>query len=303
MPSHRMAQVQIENGPQLTCHVAPELAIHPGDQCIMDVDGFLEFGRTLSVAAAGDVARTENRPEILRCATLQDQAEAKEVALRSKFAREKCVASAEHHKLDMRIVQVRYSFDRKLLRVVFAATDRVDFRAMVGDLAREFGCRVEMKQIGVRDEAAMIGGLGPCGRELCCCTWLRHFQPVNVRMAKVQNFSLNPGAISGMCGRLKCCLRYEHEQYRDLSTHLPREGACVECPHGEGWVVDRDILGQRVKVRLGEERVIDCAADDVMVVRREQQRRPYDDNPAAERPQSRPARDTRARDLRSRDAG
>ena len=123
-----------------------------------------------------------------------------------------------------------------------------------------------MKQIGVRDEAGIIGGMGICGRKLCCCTWLRDFESVNVKMAKAQRLSLNPAAISGSCGRLKCCLRYEYEQYKEYGRGMPRQGATVDCPEGRGCVVGRDLLTQRLRVCLENQRVITCEADEATEV-------------------------------------
>jgi len=163
-------------------------------------------------------------------------------------------------------VRVKYSFDRSVLVILFAAEERVDFQEMVKEISDELRTRVEMKQIGIRDEAGITGGLGPCGRNLCCCTWLNNFESINVKMAKIQRLSLNPGAISGMCGRLKCCLLYEYENYRELGRLLPRDGAAVKCPDGKGYVIDKDILAQRVRVRLDDERVLEYGADDVETI-------------------------------------
>jgi cell fate regulator YaaT (PSP1 superfamily) len=124
-----------------------------------------------------------------------------------------------------------------------------------------------MRQIGVRDEAGIIGGVASCGRALCCCTWLHAFAPINVRMAKTQRMSLNPVTISGMCGRLKCCLRYEYDCYREMGRDLPFDGSVVECPGGRGCVVDRNILARRLRVRLEDNRVQEYAAEQVACVR------------------------------------
>jgi cell fate regulator YaaT (PSP1 superfamily) len=172
-------------------------------------------------------------------------------------------AGVEKHKLEMRLIRVRYSFDRALLRVTFSAEGRVDFRELIKDLAAELQTRIDMRQIGVRDEAGILGGVASCGRRLCCCTWLRNFEPVNVKMAKIQRLSLNPGAISGMCGRLKCCLRYENDLYKELSRHVPPEGCTVQCPDGNGRVVGCDVLRQQVQVRLEDERTVTCGVDEV----------------------------------------
>ncbi|MBN1557770.1 MAG: stage 0 sporulation protein [Lentisphaerae bacterium] len=262
---HGIAHVVIDDGPALECFVPEGLAIHESDQCIVDLEGVLEYGCVTRLEPAGDTAADHmaRLPRVLRQATLQDQAKASENTLRSRMARETCEGKVREYGLDIRLVRVRYSFDRHVLRVLFACDDRVDFRDMVRDLSGELRTRIEMHQIGVRDEAAIIGGVGPCGRELCCCTWLHHFESINVKMAKIQRLSLNPGAISGMCGRLKCCLRYECEQYRELLRALPRMGARVECAEGRGCVIDSNVMRQRVRIRLENDRIVECPAEDL----------------------------------------
>jgi len=259
----RTAQVAINEAERLECRVPAGLAIHEGDECIVEADKVLEYGRILTLVDRPDGTPPGEGPVILRRATLQDQARERENTLMSKMARETCLARAEKYELKMRLVRVRYSFDRKVFLVVYTADDRVDFREMVKELSAELRARVEMQQIGVRDQAAIVGGLGPCGRQLCCCTWLREFLSVNVRMAKAQGLSLNPGSISGSCGRLKCCLRYEHDQYRELERFLPRQGSEVEVDGETGCVVNRDILSQRVCVQLNDGRTMECGAADV----------------------------------------
>lgn len=260
----RFANVEIEDGPRLKCFCDPGLAIHVGDQCIVEADNVLEAGRVVELEELDLQDSADKRSaRVIRCATLQDQAKAKDNALRSRMAQDSCLAKVEKFGLEMRLGRVRYSFDRKVLMVLFTAENRVDFREMVKELAGELHTRVEMKQIGVRDEAGHIGGMGPCGRAMCCCSWLHRFESINVKMAKAQGLSLNPVTISGMCGRLKCCLRYEYDQYRELGRKLPREGATVEGPEGEGKVIGRDVLTQRVRVRMEQDRIVELDADDI----------------------------------------
>lgn len=264
---HRIAYVEIDGGPRLRCYSPPDLAIHEGDQCIVEADKVLEFGRVARLEdAVSDSSGARNLPSVVRRATLQDQTKVNESALMSKMALESCSAKVEKYELKMRLIRVRYSFDRSVLMVLFSAEERVDFREMVKELIGELRTCVEMKQIGVRDEAGITGGLGPCGRRLCCCTWLHNFESINVKMAKTQRLSLNPGTIGGMCGRLKCCLRYEYETYRELNRRLPRDGATVRCPGGKGYVIDKNILAERVRIRLDDERVLEYDADNVETV-------------------------------------
>jgi cell fate regulator YaaT (PSP1 superfamily) len=200
---YKIADVEIDEGQALCCLRPESLAIHVGDACVVQCERVQEYGRVTRLAELdGNPPSERMLPEVLRCATLQDQAKAEDNALRSRMAVDTVAAGVEKHKLEMRLIRVRYSFDRALLRVTFSAEGRVDFRELIKDLAAELQTRIDMRQIGVRDEAGILGGVASCGRRLCCCTWLRNFEPVNVKMAKIQRLSLNPGAISGMCGRL-----------------------------------------------------------------------------------------------------
>lgn len=256
--------VQIEEEHPFKCLVPEGLAVHVGDQCIVEMGNVLEIGRITDLEEREGFGHDgADVPRVVRCATLQDQAKADETALLSRMARDTCEEMAKKHELEMRLIQVKYSFDRKQLTVVFSAEDRLDYRALVRELAEELHTRIEMKHIGVRDEAGIIGGMGPCGRELCCASWLKKFESINVRMAKAQRLSLNPVAISGMCGRLKCCLRYEFDQYMEADRGMPRDGDVVEGPEGEGVVCGKDILAGKVKVRLEDSRVFEYDAGKV----------------------------------------
>ena len=169
----------------------------------------------------------------------------------------------EHH-LPMKLVDLEFTLDRSKIIFYFTAEGRVDFRELVRDLARIFRTRIELRQIGVRDEAKMLGGLGTCGRSLCCSTFLGDFDPVSIKMAKEQNLSLNPGKISGICGRLMCCLRYENDFYQENKKRFPNIGAKVTTPEGEGKVLFNEILEEKVKVELFEEsRTENFDVDDI----------------------------------------
>jgi cell fate regulator YaaT (PSP1 superfamily) len=203
----------------------------------------------------------------LRRATLQDQTKAHENTLHAKMAMTACQHKVLVHKLPLKILSVRYSFDRSVLCVTFTADDRVDYREFLKDISGELKTHIEMRQIGVRDASGRVGGMGTCGRRLCCASWLKKFEAVGVKMAKQQRLALNPSTISGMCSRLKCCLRYEQEVYRDLSQTMPSDGDEVQIPEGRGFVVDRDIPRQRLKVRLEDNRCFDYPASEVQVLR------------------------------------
>ncbi len=161
-----------------------------------------------------------------------------------------CQERIAKHGLGMKLVDVEYTFDNSKILFYFTADGRVDFRELVKDLASTFRMRIELRQIGVRDEAKMLGSIGICGRPLCCHQWLPDFEPVSIKMAKTQNLSLNPGKISGTCGRLMCCLKYENDVYNELRKGLPEPGDKIACPDGEGIVVESNILLGKVKARL-----------------------------------------------------
>ncbi len=161
-----------------------------------------------------------------------------------------CQEKIDKHGLVMKLIDVEYTFDNSKIVFYFTADGRVDFRELVKDLAGVFKMRIELRQIGVRDEAKMLGGIGSCGRDLCCHSWLSDFQPVSIKMAKVQNLSLNPSKISGICGRLMCCLKYENDIYMEFRKGMPDIGEKVKTPDGLGKVVDTKLLEREVKVRL-----------------------------------------------------
>ncbi|WP_102399640.1 PSP1 domain-containing protein [Haloimpatiens massiliensis] len=169
-----------------------------------------------------------------------------------------CIEKIEKHNLYMKLIDVEYTFDNNKVIFYFTAEGRVDFRELVKDLASVFRTRIELRQIGVRDEAKMIGGLGPCGRPLCCSSFLGDFEPVSIKMAKEQNLSLNPSKISGICGRLMCCLNYEQENYEEIRRKLPKMGSVVDTPYGEGEVLGNSVIKESVKVKIkidGEETI------------------------------------------------
>ncbi|NLP47341.1 MAG: stage 0 sporulation family protein [Clostridiales bacterium] len=187
---------------------------------------------------------------LVRIATQSDIEKAEENEAKEKEAFDICLKKIEHHGLDMKLVRVEFAFDGNKATFYFTADARVDFRALVKDLAGVFRTRIELRQIGVRDESKMIGGLGICGRPFCCSTFLHDFHPVTIKMAKQQGLSLNPVKISGTCGRLMCCLKYEQEAYEELSRITPRAGAWVQTPLGRGTVLESNILTGKLKVRL-----------------------------------------------------
>ena len=188
--------------------------------------------------------------KVLRLATDEDRQVVEKNREKEKKALSVCQKKILDHKLEMKCIDVEYTFDGSKILFYFTADGRVDFRELVKDLAGVFKTRIELRQVGVRDEAKMLGGLGICGKPFCCSTFLDDFQPVSIKMAKEQNLSLNPTKISGTCGRLMCCLKYEQEAYEDLHRTTPKVNTVVETPQGVGTVVDVSLLSGELKVRL-----------------------------------------------------
>jgi len=187
---------------------------------------------------------------VIRFATEADERQMIEMRNKEKKAYQVCLQKIADHGLDMQLVSAEYSFDGSKILFFFTADERVDFRELVKNLASIFHTRIELRQIGVRDKAKMVGGLGICGRPFCCASFLEEFQPVSIKMAKTQNLSLNPTKISGTCGRLMCCLKYEQEAYEDLIKTAPKNDSFVDTPDGRGTVIDVNLLRQSVKVRM-----------------------------------------------------
>ena len=224
-----------------------------GDHVIIDTARGAEYGICTGgnhVIPPKDVVAPLRR--VIRLATAQDEKTIAENRAREKKAYEVCMQKIADHQLDMQLVSAEVAFDGSKILFYFTADERVDFRELVKNLAAVFHTRIELRQIGVRDKAKMVGGLGICGRPFCCASFLDDFQPVSIKMAKTQNLSLNPTKISGTCGRLMCCLKYEQDAYEDLIRNSPKLESFVDTPEGRGTVVELDLLRQRVKVRMEE---------------------------------------------------
>ena len=231
-----------------------ELEISKEDCIIVETARGIEFGHT--VVANKEVDEKEivsPLKKVIRMADENDMRIAKENAEKEKEAYKVCCEKVILHKLDMKLIDVECTFDNNKILFYFTADGRIDFRDLVKDLAMIFRTRIELRQIGVRDESKMMGGLGICGRALCCNTYLSEFQPVSIKMAKEQGLSLNPTKISGVCGRLMCCLKYEQDAYEYLMAKSPKIGAIVDTPDGRGMVVNSNLLKELVKVRLNTE--------------------------------------------------
>ena len=227
------------------------IRVQEGQEVIVETSRGVEYGECVqpNIQMADEAIVQPLRP-VLRIATEED----KKTLIKNKEKEEKafqiCQEKIIEHGLEMKLVDTEYSFEGNKVLFFFTAEGRVDFRALVKDLASTIHARIELRQIGVRDEAKMLGGLGICGRPFCCSQFLDDFQPVSIKMAKTQNLSLNPTKISGTCGRLMCCLKYEQDAYEDLVKHTPKQDSFVETPDGAGTVSSVNLLRQQVQVRL-----------------------------------------------------
>ena len=223
----------------------------PGDFVIVETARGIEFGEVVTgIRELDDEQLTAPLKKVVRVATAEDVQHAKDNKAAEKDAYAICQQKIAEHRLDMKLVSVEYTFDNSKILFYFTANGRVDFRSLVKDLASVFRTRIELRQIGVRDEAKMLGGLGPCGRPICCGAFLGDFQPVSIKMAKEQNLSLNPNKISGVCGRLMCCLKYEQDNYEQTRKRMPKVGKEVMTPDGPGTVWDLNIIKETVRVRI-----------------------------------------------------
>ncbi|SES23204.1 Cell fate regulator YaaT, PSP1 superfamily (controls sporulation, competence, biofilm development) [Gracilibacillus ureilyticus] len=243
-----------------------EITLTTEDYVIVETVRGVEFGK---VVVANKQVDEEDivlpLKKVIRMANEKDKMlvlENKEVA---EEAYNTCQVKIKEHQLEMNLVDVEYTFDRNKVIFYFTADGRVDFRNLVKDLASVFKTRIELRQIGVRDEAKLLGGIGPCGRMLCCSTFLGDFEPVSIKMAKDQSLSLNPSKISGLCGRLMCCLKYENDDYETAKRELPDLGQHIQTNFGKGKVVGLNILERLIQIEIPEkERVVEYTLDELM---------------------------------------
>ena len=265
-----VVDIQFRPGQKIYFFDPDGVQFHTGDHVIIDTARGAEFG----IVAGGNHAipmKDVVAPlrKVIRKATAQDEKTIAENRAKEKKAYDTCMQKIAEHALDMQLVSAEVAFDGSKILFYFTADERVDFRELVKNLAGVFHTRIELRQIGVRDKAKMVGGLGICGRPFCCASFLEDFQPVSIKMAKTQNLSLNPTKISGTCGRLMCCLKYEQDAYEDLIRTSPKLDSFVDTPEGRGTVVEQDLLRQRVKVRMEEspETIAVFANADIAVLR------------------------------------
>ena len=240
-----------------------DIEINKDDFVIVETARGVEFGQVvvgLKQVSEEDIVNPLK--PVIRVATEVDKKQHMENKMKEKETLEICMEKVKNHNLDMNLVDVEYTFDNNKVIFYFTADGRVDFRELVKDLASVFKTRIELRQIGVRDEAKMLGGIGPCGRSLCCSTWLGDFEPVSIKMAKDQDLSLNPAKISGICGRLFCCLKYEHDAYMRILQTIPGIGSIVSTPDGEGVVIGINVLLELIRVKINDSDGLDDFSDN-----------------------------------------
>ena len=242
----------------------------PGDHVIVETARGVEYGTVvLGPKEVDDRQVVQPLKDVIRMATQKDDAKEESNRKKEKEAYQVCVKKIRAHQLEMKLIDVEYTFDNNKILFYFTADGRIDFRELVKDLAAIFKTRIELRQIGVRDETKILGGIGICGRPLCCHTYLSEFAPVSIKMAKEQNLSLNPTKISGVCGRLMCCLKNEQDTYEYLNSKLPNVGDEVKTNTGvKGVVHEVSVLRQRVKLVVtdekGEKELVDYKVDDLI---------------------------------------
>jgi cell fate regulator YaaT (PSP1 superfamily) len=259
-----IVRIQFSTAGKLYDFTAGNTAIKPGDKVVVET----ERGKSIGQVVAGpieveDSLVPEGTKQVQRLAEPSDLATLAANAIKEKEAHKFCLNRIKERVMDMKLVKVEYLFDGSKAIFYFTADGRVDFRELVKDLAHAFHTRIEMRQIGVRDESKMVGGIGICGRELCCSSYLREFEPVSVKMAKEQNLALNPSKISGQCGRLLCCLSYEFETYCSLRKGLPKCGKRVQCGCVDGEVVKVNVLQGTVTVKNSDDTMVQLKGDDI----------------------------------------
>ncbi len=254
----RLFHVQVGEYRPSACFDGGGLELKRGERVIVDIDRSSEVGRVVAEAVAGSEG---GRPpsaqgKVLRKVTEGDLRQIENNRGKAKDALNMCVSKVNELNLDMRMLNAEYSFDASRVILYFTAEGRVDFRNLVKELAKIFRVRIELKQIGVRDRAKMVKGYGVCGQELCCANFIKDFSQLSIKMAKEQALPLNPSKISGVCGRIKCCMAYEFNVYKELNRGLPKMGAKIQVAEGRGRVINLDILKRLVYVDTGDGKVV-----------------------------------------------
>jgi len=269
--THQFVRIRLrDHGPvEVFVNSVEDLAL--GAQCIVSFDRGQDYGTVLAFEPKPQDDIPE-RQRVLRECDARDRQRIEQNRTDAKARLAPCRQAIQARNLTMKLLAAEYTFDHSKLVFYFAADDRVDFRDLVRDLAKAFKARIELRQIGIRDETRLLGAVACCGRITCCRSWLQEFTPVNIRMAKLQQIQLHPAKLTGVCNRLKCCLAYEHEAYRALQETMPQKGQRVRTAHGAGDVTEVHVLQQRVTVRFDDESIRVMPAAEVTVVSRSKTR-------------------------------
>jgi len=251
---HKVVGVRFKKAGKIYYFDPHDLELETGEYAIVETSRGVEYGKI--VVGPKEVPEEDivsPLKKVIRKATEEDAEKVADNRKKESKAFDICLEKINEHGLPMKLIDVEYTFDNSKVIFYFTAEGRVDFRELVKDLAAIFRTRIELRQIGVRDEAKMIGGIGPCGRSLCCRSFLGEFEPVSIKMAKEQNLSLNPTKISGLCGRLMCCLKYEQDYYEEIGKKMPKVNKEVITPHGPGVVISCNVLTEKVKIKVIQE--------------------------------------------------
>ncbi|MBW1986343.1 MAG: stage 0 sporulation family protein [Deltaproteobacteria bacterium] len=263
---HKIVKIRFHPQSKIYDFDSGHFVLSPGDKVIVETEQGIGMGIVVRAPLPPN-PKLPMRPlkPVLGIATAEDLEQAQRNHEREKQAYDFCLERIKARQLPMHLVRVESFFDGNKMIFYFTADKRVDFRELVRDLVQQFHTRIELRQIGVRHKAKMIGGLGCCGRPLCCATFLQDFEPVSIRMAKEQNLSLNPSKISGLCGRLMCCLSYEYATYLELKQDLPRVGKQVKLPQGWGKVIRQNVISRTITVELSEGGELEMSIDDFLL--------------------------------------
>ena len=250
----KVVNLSFREGGKTTRYTCEGIDLKPGDRVMAQNQGTLDLGTVIGVPMELDDNLVSNDTEpVLRLATSKEIERGELKKVKEKEAYDLCLELIGKHNLDMNLLDAVFTFDGKKVTFFFTSDNRVDFRELVKDLVSSFRARIELRQIGSRDQAKLVGGIGMCGRELCCCTFLNKFAPVTLRTARDQGMSLNPGKLNGACGRLMCCLQFEKEAYADARKRLPKQGKKIRTPDGMGVVADVNYIAEKVIVKFVED--------------------------------------------------
>ena len=280
----RVYLLKLENGASIEARAEINLEIAPHDVCVFIRDFYTDLGMVCRELDPTKLkSPVPSLPQIQRLATPEDLAQAKENQSKNRSALATTQTLVEQLGLEMKLINAHSSLDGKLMTIQFSADGRVDFRELIKELTRARCSRIELRQIGVRDETGIYGGIGVCGQVLCCSRFLKEFNSINVKMAKEQDLSLTPATISGACGRLKCCLKYEHDGYAEMAKGMPRKGEYCETPDGTGKITDRNLLTRKVFVSLENGNVNQYDVADIKIVPGPERRNPQGQRRNADR--------------------